>query len=65
MLKRTAYTKQGGKKEQGLDLEQRQELSVGIGLDRETMVRNLDLTCRQWRATEGFKLGHEVIYLES
>lgn len=29
------------------------------------MERSLDLSCRQWEATEGFKLGREVMYLES
>lgn len=58
-MERAAYTKQGGKKEQGLDLEQRElgvEHLAGKRSCRRFMERSLELICRQWEATEGFKL---------
>lgn len=65
---RPAHAKQEGKKEQSLALEQEQYLGVehlaGKRGCMEFMERTLDLICRQWEATEGFKLGCEVVYFE-
>ena len=66
--KKAAHAKQEGKKEQNLDLEQEQSLGVEHLAGKRGcmgfMERSLDLIRRQQEATEGFKLGCDVMYLE-